>query len=184
MAITTKNKDNIKGGIAKFINTNKRKDKTKENLIKKYNKDYYRIRKKFKEEYNKLDFTKRVILPQKNKEKAPQKKMRILTQERKNLLRVGEGSFQSLMIRTPQSFPIKEGRKRKNKSFDCGNRPNSIIFHDYKNKECQKNNNDNEIFGIGRKLRIKLINFESGISPHKFGKKQYHGKIKDSKIFF
>ena len=85
MAITTKNKDNIKGGIAKFINTNKRKDKTKENLIKKYNKDYYRIRKKFKEEYNKLDFTKRVIIPQKNKEKAPKKKMRILMKLKLNL---------------------------------------------------------------------------------------------------
>jgi hypothetical protein len=183
MPITTKNKDNIKGGIAKFINTNKRKDKTKENFIKKYNKDYYRIRKKFKVEYNKLDFTKRVIIPQKNKEKAPKKKMRILTQERKNLLRIGEGTFQSLMIRTPQSFPIKEGRKRINKSFDCGNRPNSIIYHDHNNKD-KKYNHDTEIFGVGRKLRIKLINLESGISPIKFGKKQYHGKIKDSKIFF
>ena len=165
MPITTKNKDNIIGSVAKFINTNKRKDKTKEIFNKKYNKDYYRIRKKFREDYNKIDFTKRVIIP----------------------LRVGECSFQSLMIRTPQSFPIKEGRKRINKSFDCGNRPDNIIFHDYKNfknKECQKNNNDNEIFGVGRKLRIKLINFESKISPHKFGKKQYHGKIKDSKIFF
>ena len=187
MPITTKNKDNIIGSVAKFINTNKRKDKTKEIFNKKYNKDYYRIRKKFREEYNKIDFTKRVIIPQKNKEKVPPKKMRILTEARKNLLRVGECSFQSLMIRTPQSFPIKEGRKRINKSFDCGNRPDNIIFHDYKNfknKECQKNNNDNEIFGVGRKLRIKLINFESRISPHKFGKKQYHGKIKDSKIFF
>ena len=183
MSITTKNKDNITRGIAKFINTNKRKDKTKENFIKKYNKDYYRIRKKFKEEYNKIDFTERVILPQKNREKAPPIKMRILTQAGRDLRRVGESSFKSLMIRTPQSFPIKAGRKRINKSFDCGNRPDNIIFHDYKKIECQKNNNDNEIFGVGRKLRIKLINFESKISPYKFGKKQYFGKINDSKIF-
>ena len=39
MAITTKNKDNIIGSVAKFINTNKRKDKTKEIFNKKYNKD-------------------------------------------------------------------------------------------------------------------------------------------------
>ena len=45
--------------------------------------------------------------------------------------RLGEGSYVSLIARTPVSFPVK-GRKRVNKSFDCGNRPDNIIFHDYK----------------------------------------------------
>ena len=183
MPITTKKRDNITGGIAKFINTNKGKDKSKEIFLKKYNKDYYRIRKKFREEYNKIDFTKRVLLPQKDTEKVPPKKMRILTQAGKNLRRVGEGSYMSLMIRTPQSFPIKAGRKRINKSFDCGNKPDHIIFYDYNNTECEKNN-DNGLFGVGRKLRTKLINIESEIPPYRFGKKHYFGKIKDSKIFY
>ena len=179
MPITTKNKDNIIGSVAKFINTNKRKDKTKEIFNKKYNKDYYRIRKKFREDYNKIDFTKRVIIPQKNKEKVPPKKMRILTEARKNLLRVGECSFQSLMIRTPQSFPIKEGRKRINKSFDCGNRPDNIIFHDYKNFK----NNFNRPLRIKGKLRTKLINIESETPQCRLGRKHFFDKIEDNILF-
>ena len=67
-------KDHLSGGIAKFININKRKDYSKELFIKKYKKDYYKIRKKFIDDYNKIDFTKRVILPQKNIEKPLPKK--------------------------------------------------------------------------------------------------------------
>lgn len=38
-------KDNLNGGIAKFINVNKKKDVSKDEYNKKYNKDYYKIRK-------------------------------------------------------------------------------------------------------------------------------------------
>ena len=182
MQLKPKKKDNITGGIAKFINTNKRKDKTKEIFNKKYNKDYYKIRKKYKEELNRLDYTKRVILPQKNKEKVPPKKMIILTEAGKNLRRLGEGSYLSLMIRTPQSFPIKEGRKRISQSFDCGNKPDSVIFNDFDTGECQKDNS--RLFGGGKKLRTKFFNIESSkISPYKFGRKHFFGKMTNSKIF-
>ena len=173
-------KDNLNGGIAKFINVNKKKDVSKDEYNKKYNKDYYKIRKKFKIDYNKVDFTKRVINPQKNTEKALPKKLRIMTQAGKELRRVGEGSYLSLIARTPVSFPIK-GRKRINKSFDCGNKPDSEIFFDNKIEECA--NDNKKLFGVQRKLRAKLINAESENLPYKFGRKHFFEKIKDSKLF-
>ena len=173
-------KDNLNGGIAKFINVNKKKDVSKDEYNKKYNKDYYKIRKKFKIDYNKVDFTKRVINPQKNTEKALPKKLRIMTQAGKELRRVGEGSYLSLIARTPVSFPIK-GRKRINKSFDCGNKPDSEIFFDNKIEECV--NDNKKLFGVQRKLRAKLINAESENLPYKFGRKHFFEKIKDSKLF-
>ena len=173
-------KDNLNEGIAKFINVNKKKDVSKDEYNKKYNKDYYKIRKKFKIDYNKVDFTKRVINPQKNTEKALPKKLRIMTQAGKELRRVGEGSYLSLIARTPVSFPIK-GRKRINKSFDCGNKPDSEIFFDNKIEQCV--NDNKKLFGVQRKLRAKLINAESENLPYKFGRKHFFEKIKDSKLF-
>ena len=173
-------KDNLNGGIAKFINVNKKKDVSKDEYNKKYNKDYYKIRKKFKIDYNKVDFTKRVINPQKNTEKALPKKLRIMTQAGKELRRVGEGSYLSLIARTPVSFPIK-GRKRINKSFDCGNKPDSEIFFDNKIEQCV--NDNKKLFSVQRKLRAKLINAESENLPYKFGRKHFFEKIKDSKLF-
>ena len=134
----------------------------------KYKKDYYNIRKKFVDDYNKIDFTKRVILPQKNTEKAPPSKLRIYTQLGKDLLRVGEGSYTSLMVRTPMSFPVK-GRKRINKSVDCGNKPDAELFWEDKIEECSKNND--RLFGVERKFRTKLINIESEDKPYKAPKK-------------
>ena len=174
------NKDNIVGGIAKFINVIKKKDNGKDEYNKKYNKDYYKIRKKYIVNYNKIDFTKRVILPQKNTEKPPIKKLILLTEQGKALRRLGEGSYNSLIVRTPMSFPVK-GRKRINKSFDCGNKPDSEIFFENKIEECMKDNN--RLFGVERKLRSKVINAESENPPYRFGRKHFFEKMKDTKLF-
>ena len=103
-----------------------------------------------------------------------------MTQAGKELRRVGEGSYLSLIARTPVSFPIK-GRKRINKSFDCGNKPDSEIFFDNKIEQCV--NDNKKLFGVQRKLRAKLINAESENLPYKFGRKHFFEKIKDSKLF-
>ena len=173
-------RDNLDGGIAKFINVNKKKDFSKDIFNKKYKNDYYKIRKKFIDDYNKIDFTKRVIMPQKNPEKPRPKKTRIITELGKNFRRLGEGSYMSLIARTPVSFPIK-GRRRINKSLDCGNKPDSEIFYDNKIEECIKDNN--RLFGVKRKFRTKLINIESEDPPYRFGRKHFFGKIKDTKLF-
>ena len=180
MTVGNYGRDNIIGGIAKFINVNKKKDKRKDAFNKKYFKDYYKIRKKFIVDYNKIDFTKRVILPQNDTEKVPPKKLRIITKAGEDLRRVGEGSYLSLISRTPISFPIK-GRKRINKSFDCGNKPDSEIFFENKIEECKKDNN--RLFGVERKYRTKLINIESENPPYRFGRKHFYGKMKNTKFF-
>lgn len=182
MTVKKKCKDNIIGGIAKFINVNKKKDVKKEEFIKKYSKDYYKIRKKFKIEYNKIDFTKRVILPQNNTERVSPKKLRIITEAGKQFRRLGEGSYMSLFVRTPISFPVKSSRKRLNSSFDCGNKNDNIIFYENNNtEECKKDNN--RLFGVERKYRSKVINAESVDPPYKFGRKHFFEKIKKTKIF-
>lgn len=155
----------------------------KEEYNKKYNKDYYKIRKKFIYDYNKIDFTKRVILPQNNTERTSPQKLRILTEAGKTFRRVGEGSYMSLMVRTPVSFPVK-GRKKVNKSFDCGNKNDSVIFNENKLKEfINVNNVKNKPCGIKKKLRAEMFNKESEILPIKRGRRHFYGKIKDSKIF-
>ena len=178
MKVKKKYKDNLNGGIAKFINTIKRKDNKKDKINKKYQNDYYKIRKKFNVDYNKIDFTKRVILPQKNIEKPPPKKMIIITEFGKQLRRFGEGSYTSLIARTPMSFPIK-GKKRINKSFDCGNRPDNGIFY---GKENMKYNN-NRPLRVKGKLRTKLINIESETPQCRVGRKHFFDKIKDNILF-
>ena len=180
MTVGNYGRDNIIGGIAKFINVNKKKDKRKDVFNKKYFKDYYKIRKKFTVDYNKIDFTKRVIIPQNDTEKVPPKKLRIITKAGEDFRRVGEGSYLSLISRTPISFPIK-GRKRINKSFDCGNKPDSEIFFENKIEECKKDNN--RLFGVERKYRTKLINIESENPPYRFGRKHFYGKMKNTKFF-
>jgi len=174
-------RDNLKEGLAKFINVNIKKDySSKDEFNKKYRNDYYKIRKKFIDDYNKIDFTKRVLLPQKNTENPPPEKMRLITDISKNLRRLGEGSYISLMKRTPGSFPIK-GRKRLNKSFDCGNKPDSEIFYENKIEECMKNND--RLFGVDRKFRAKIINAESKDQPYRFGRKHFFGTHKDTNFF-
>ena len=181
MTVKKKCRDNIIGGISKFINVNKKKDVKKEEFIKKYSKDYYKIRKKFKIEYNKIDFTKRVLIPENNTERISPKKLRIITEAGKKFRRFGEGSYMSLLVRTPMSFPVK-GRKRLNSSFDCGNKNYNIIFYDNNNtEECKKENN--RLFGVERKYRNKVINAESKVPSVKLGRKHFFEKIKKTKIF-
>ena len=84
------------------------------------------------------------------------------------------------MNKTPVVIPIK-GRKRINKSIDCGNKPDSIIFNENRLDECMKDNN--RIFGVERKFRSKVINTESEIQPYKFGRKHFFDKEKTTSLY-
>ena len=77
------------------------------------------------------------------------------------------------MFKTPINFPTK-GRKRMNKSFDCGNKPDSEIFFDNKLEECNKYND--RLFGVERKIRRRIFKTKSKIPPYKFGRKHFFDK--------
>ena len=172
--------DNLEGGIGKFIETKPKKKISKQNIDKTYNSDYYKIKNKYKNDYNKYQFTQRVIDPEKNIEKMKVSKIKTFRSQEKNLRHITDGTYKSLMSKTPIDIPIK-GRKRMNKSIDCGNKPDSILFYENRLEECSKDNN--RLFGVERKFRTKLINTESVIPPYKFGRKHFFDKEKSTSLY-
>ena len=166
--------DNLKYGIGNFMNVmiiNKKKGK---DLDKSYNADYYKIKNKYQNEFNKYKFTQRVLIPQKNTEPVEMektKRIRKFGSQEKNLRHTTDGTFKSLMLKTPDSFPTK-GRKRINKSIDCGNKPDSDIFLVNKMEDYIKND-DNRLFGVERKFRNRFANEESVIPPYKLAKRHF-----------
>lgn len=170
----------MEGGIANFMVRNERKRKKVRSIDKLYNADYYKIKNKYANEFNRYKFTQRVILPEKNPEVKNFQKIKTLAVQEKNLRHATDGTYKSLMIKTPITFPIK-GRKRMNKSFDCGNKPDCPLFFDDKIEECAKDND--KLFGVQRKHRTKIINLESEIPPYKFGRKPFFEKCTKSQLF-
>lgn len=155
---------NLIGGIGNFINTFPKKDITI-NVNKIYNIDYYKIKKKFKYDYNKLDFTQRVICPENNTEIEEFPRSKKCKSQEKNSLNNIKGFFPSLMLKTPISFVNEKGKKRINRSFDSGSKNNNQFDYD-----------NNRFLGIARKHRIQNINLESKIAPLKFQRKHFYDK--------
>ena len=166
--------------MAKFINVKPKNEKKSEDISKIYNPEYYKIKKKFKYDYNKYDFTQRVLIPENNIEKRKISKIKTFVSQEKNLRHTTDGTYRSLMLKTPINFPTR-GRKRMNKSFDCGNKPDSEIFFDNKLEECNKYND--RLFGVERKIRRRIINTESEIPPYKFGRKHFFDKEKSTALY-
>lgn len=162
------------------METRPKKKKPLQYIDQMYNADYYFIKKKYKNDFNKYQFTQRVIRPEKNTERAKVNKIKTFEGQGKDLRHTTDGTYRSLMIKTPIYIPIK-GRKRINKSMDCGNKPDSEIFYDNKLEECDKYND--RIFGVERKIRAKIINTESVIPPYKFGRKHFFDKEKSTSLY-
>ena len=172
--------DNLEGGIAKYMNIKPKKSNKNIDIEHMYDADYYKIRNKYKNNYNKYHFTQRVICPENNTEKKRVNKIRTFGSQEKNLRHATNGTYKSLMLKTPASFPIKD-RKRMNKSIDCGNKPDSILFYENRIEECMKDNN--RLFGVERKCRSKIINSESVLQKYKFGRKHFFEKEKSTALY-
>lgn len=172
-------KDHLDGGIGNFMNKEPEHKKVKLNEEKMQKSDYYKIKNKFKN-FNKYQFTQRVIYPENDTEKKRVTKIRTFKSQEKDLRYTTDGTYGSLMLKTPVTFPIK-GRKRMNKSIDCGNKPDSILFYEDKIEECMKDNN--RLFGVERKFRSKVINTESPLEPYKFGRKHFFNKEKSTSLY-
>ena len=154
-------------GLGKFI-FNKKLKKIERNK-KLYNIDGYKIRQKLKYDYNNLKNTKRVIFPESNYEKKvePKRKKRFSSAEN-NIRHVTDGTFQSLLNRTPDKFIISNGKRKLNSSFQ-----ENILFYEDK-KDLWQIDND-KIFGISHKVRVKNINEES--EPTDIFKSSYNRRI-------
>ena len=164
-------KDHLKGGLDKFINN---KELKKINRNKKESLESYKISQKLKYNYNNLDHTKRVIFPENNYEKKIERKnkKRFCSAEN-NDRHVTNGTLQSLFDRTPDKFIIPNGRKKLNSSYE-----ENILFYEDK-KDMWKIDND-RIFGVPHKVRVKNANEESdpidifkGSNNRKRGRKRF-----------
>ena len=162
-------KDHLQDGIGSYIYKRQLKKINPEIFV---NKNPYNIIKYNNKDYN---VTQRVLIPDKNTIKLKPNKKRFFSQE-KNLRYTSKGNYQSLIDRTPVILPIK-GRKRLNKSFDSGNKPDNDLFL----RENIKENKDIRLFGVERKYITKNHNNESEIPKYTFGRKHFfHQEVKNS----
>ena len=161
-------KDHLKDGIGTYIYKNQSKKINPSKFVNKKN-DYNKIRYENKD-YN---VTQRVIIPDKNYTKIKPNKKKFFSQE-KNLRYTSDGSYQSLIDRTPISFPIK-GRKKINNSFECD--------HDLFLRKNIQDDNGVRIFGVERKNIRKNHNYESELPKFKFGRKHFYFKEEKTSLY-
>ena len=163
-------KDHLQDGIGSYIYKRQIKKINPEIFV---NKSPYNIIKYNNKDYN---VTQRVLIPDKNTNKLKPNKKRFFSQE-KNLRYTSKGNYQSLIDRTPVILPIK-GRKRLNKSFDSGNKPDNDLFL----REDIKENSDIRLFGVERKNITRNHNTESEIPKYTgIGRKHFfHKEVKNS----
>ena len=164
-------KDHLKEGIGTYIYNKKFKKINPADFINKndYNKIQY--------ENKNFNVTQRVLNPDKNNIKEKPNKKRFFSLE-KNLRHTSDGTYQSLIDRTPVILPIK-GRKRSNQSFDSGNKPDHDLFLRQKIKE----NKGERLFGVERKIITKNHNFESEPEKYKFGRKHFFYKEEKTTLY-
>lgn len=135
-----RNRDNLEGGLGPFMT-----------------KEYHSRRKGIERKRNGIS-TERVINPSMNNEVVPPKNKRTFYKLRQASLHSTDGSFNSLIMKTPKSFPVR-GKKR------C-NSVSGKEDHDFFSKEFLMDNKANPIPGIQRKIRR---NFSSSSNPITLG---------------
>lgn len=126
-------KDNLEGGIGKFLSKGIEKNNNRPNTCTN-NINLY---------YQNLN-TNRVIHPNLNNEPNKQKRKRI-NKSMEKYINSNNGNINYLLNKTPDSFPVK-GKKRFNNSFDN----QTGIF----SKEFLYDNKYNPIFGFGGKAHL------------------------------
>jgi hypothetical protein len=156
--------DHLKDGIGNFIY---KKQFKYINPLKFVNKSDYN---KIKYKNNDYNISQRVIIPDKNTLQSKPNRKKFFSME-KNLRHTSDGSYQSLIDRTPVYIPIK-GKKKVNLSFDNSNGQNHDIFL----IEKIKKRNEGRLFGVERKNIIKNHNTESTIPEYKVGKRHFFNK--------
>ena len=154
-------KDHLKEGIGTYIY---RKPFKKINPADFVNKSVYN---KIQFENKNYNITKRVIYPEKNMTKEKPNKKRFFSQE-KNLRNTSDGTYRSLINRTPIVFPVK-GRKIINKSLES----HDIFLRDLNNIKEDK---AVRLFGVERKNITKNHNAESELPEYKFQRKRFFKK--------
>jgi len=164
------NNNYFQKGTSSYIYEHEKKN-NKINPSKFVNKNIYN---KIKYENNDYNITKRVIIPEKNLTKLKPTKKRFFSQER-DLRHTTDGSYQSLLDRTPLTFPTK-GRKKIIRSVEYKD-------HDLFLRKKIENDNSIRLFGVERKNITKNHNLESEPPKFKFGRKHFYFKETNTSLY-
>ena len=164
------NNNYLQYGMGSYINEYGKKN-NKINPSKFVNKSIYN---KIKYESNDYNVTKRVLIPEKNLTKLKPTRKRFFSQER-NFRHTTDGSYQSLLDRTPLTFKTK-GRKKINRSIDYKD-------HDLFLRKNIENDNSIRLFGVERKNITKNHNLESEPPKFKFGRKHFYFKETSTSLY-
>ena len=163
--IIRKVKDNLDGGIGRFLNRIKieNEKETDNNLLKN------KMRNKSLHKYLNLN-SQRVIYPEKDTEIKKVNKKRTYGSQEGNLLHTTNGRITSLFDKTPLYFKHK-GKKMLNNSVDYGRKKDTDLFSD----EFLNDKEYNRIPGVKRKHLIQKVNIESQpLDPFFSGRKHFY----------
>ena len=152
-----KHKDNLEGGIGRFLSQT---DHSTFSSIYAKKKQY--------EQKNNYHKTGRVINPELDTERnkyITHKKRSMSTESTRHCT---DGSFQSLMKRTPSSFKVKG--KKKFGSLDRVNKEHNIFSKEWLNEKCTG------LFGVMRRKRNASLDRSNNIFTNKSTDQIYSGK--------
>ena len=148
-----KTKDNLEGGIGRFLNRIIRENEMKREREKNLSNNKYINRNKG---YKNLNLnSQRVIYPEKDTEIKKVNKKRTYRSQEKNLLHTTDGRITSLLKKTPLKF-INKGKKM-NCSVEYGRKKDTNLFSD----EFLNDKKYNRIPGVKRKHLTHKVNIET-----------------------
>ena len=161
--IIHKIKDNLDGGIGRFLNRIKIENENENNLLKN------QISKQKAHKYLNLN-SQRVIYPEKDTEIKKVTKKRTYGSQEKNLLHTTNGKITSLLDKTPLNFKYR-GKKMLNNSVEYGRKKDTDLFSD----EFLNDKEYNRIPGVKRKHLIQKVNIETQpLDPFISGRKHFY----------
>lgn len=152
--LLNKTKDNLEGGIGRFLNRIIRENEMEREREKNSPNNKY-INKKKEYKYLNLN-SQRVIYPEKDTEIKKVNKKRTYRSQEKNLLHTTDGRITSLLEKTPLQFNNK-GKKMLNSSVEYGKKKDTNLFSD----EFLNDKKYNRIPGVKRKHLIHKVNLET-----------------------
>jgi len=176
--IMRKTKDNLEGGIGRYINRiiaeNERERRREIYSLQNNNK----ITREKALKYLNLN-SQRVIYPEKDTEIKRVNKKRTYGSQEKNLLHTTDGRITSLLDKTPLRFENR-GKKMLNNSVDYGRKKDTNLFSD----EFLNDKEYNRIPGVKRKHIIPKVNIETQpIDEFSMGRKHFYYNRNKSLIY-
>ncbi len=177
--IMCKTKDNLEGGIGRYLNkiiSENERERRREIYSLKNNNNKITRDKALK--YLNLN-SQRVIYPEKDTEIKRVNKKRTYGSQEKNLLHTTDGRITSLLDKTPLQFENK-GKKMLNNSVDYGRKKDTNLFSD----EFLNDKQYNRIPGVKRKHIIPKVNIETQpIDEFSMGRKHFYNYKNKSLIY-